>query len=574
MGQTDGPTGSSTSAQLWLELGLVTALATVIRLVALGVPPFVDELNHVLAAKSFLQHGSLAIYDGGPYLRGRLFTYVVAGFMAVFGDGLAVARLPATISGVLLVCLLFAWLWVEGGRLAAWTTALLLAFAPISIYLSHWVRFYTMHALFFWLACFGVYRLITGNYSPLRRLMIGTATLLALLLAFHLQVTTVIGGAGLAAFGVLAGGAKWLSKLSRRERWVALGVAGLAVAAIVGIFYMSGVLRWLALAGSQVDAWAADRAHNPRFYHWMFTEEYGFLWTLFPVAVLFACARRWNLALLFVSVFGVAIIGHSIAAWKAERYVFYVLPAFFGVWGLAVAEVVPRIWRRLTDTTDVHLAVLPGWARRGVAGLALAAALGFAATGPAAYAATRTIYLQRSAWKPGPEHLGEVYSGLPDWEEAAPELKDVAEDVDVVVGEPDLKVIYYVGRIDYVLYAGHLVKKVRGDGSYEMYPEFSVWSKIGRPVVSEVGSMAGLMTCYESGLVVAEKQAWGWMGAVPRETAALIAERADALPLPDDTGLVAYTWHHLVPEPSDRCERIRRAPGAMPMSSVPAVGEE
>lgn len=568
-GAANEPGSRSGDYRAVLELVLVGAIALAVRLVDLGHPPFIDEFHHLLAAASLLENGSLAIHDGVEYTRGWPLTYLVAGFFSVFGQSLEVARWPAVISGVLLVCLLFAWLRAEAGRTAAWIGAMLLCFSPIALYLSQWVRFYTLHALLFWLGCYGVYRLHARPSSPRRRLLVGVATLAAFLAAFDLQITTVVGVGGVILFAALVQTPRLVvAARSKERRWIVIVFALLALAAAVGIV-ASGVADWLIDRARYVDSWALDRADNIRFYHWLLTEEYGFLWVLFPMAVLVALTgRSRQLALLFVSVFGVAFVGHSLSAWKSERFLFYAMPAFFAVWAIAAAEVAPWLWQRLVAGARSALAHVPAVSSRPVIGLAVLAAVAFALSGLPAYTTTRLIYFEREDWSPPPDHKGERYRGHPDWKRAAPVLDAIDDSVAVLVGQPDMKLIYYLGDVDYLLEAGYLVSVGSGDAEPQVHPEFSIWPKVGRPLVSTPESIALIVSCYTTGLLVAEEHVWGWRWGVPRATVAFIEQNLRAVEMPDDTGILAFRWES-DGEDSARCESIRRrgpASSARPVS--------
>ena len=544
-----------------LEIGFVAVVALAVRLVDLGYPPFIDELHHLLAAGSLLDTGAPTIHDGGAYMRGLLFTYLVAGSIGLFGQSLEVARLPAVLSGVLLVCLLFAWLRARVGRVAAWTAALLLCFAPISIYLSQQVRFYSIHGLVFWLGAFGLYRLLERTDPPLRRLWIGLGSTAAFLVAFHLQITTVIGLGGVALFVFLVESPRVFGAVRHsRHRWPIAAATAVVVGLVVVGAATVGAADILLDRAARVDFWALDRAGNPRFYHWLLNDEYSFLYMLFPLAVLLAVANRWKAGLLFTAVFGVAFVGHSIAAWKAERFLFYAMPAFFAVWGMAAQEMLPWLWDRLSARGRASLGRVPAGARRALVGLALLCALAFAATGPTAYTTTRLIFLQGGEWSPPPGHTGEWYRGHPDWEAAVPHLSPLVDSVQVVVGEPDMKLVYYLGDLDYILYAGNLVGLSSRTGPAEMNPEFTAWPKVGRPMLSRPESVEIIMTCYATGLLVAEEHVWGWRWGVPRETAEFIEGNMRPVDLPEGTGIVAFRWEQPEPEPaaSARCEQLER----------------
>src|ERR1700712_2542715 len=104
----------------------VFAIAFATRLVGLHHTPYVDELNHVMAAHSLLARGTLELTPGGdPYTRARSFTYLIAALFRVFGESLAVARTPAVLAGAALVTVLFVWVRSVAGRSAAWIAAML-----------------------------------------------------------------------------------------------------------------------------------------------------------------------------------------------------------------------------------------------------------------------------------------------------------------------------------------------------------------------------------------------------------------------------------------------------------------
>ena len=77
-----------------LAIGLAAAALFSIRL---GIEPEFDELYHLLAARSYLETGQLAIAEG-IYDRGAAFTILVSSMLKAFGDRVEIARLPSLIS--------------------------------------------------------------------------------------------------------------------------------------------------------------------------------------------------------------------------------------------------------------------------------------------------------------------------------------------------------------------------------------------------------------------------------------------------------------------------------------------
>ncbi|MGI9285612.1 MAG: ArnT family glycosyltransferase, partial [Pseudomonadales bacterium] len=137
---------------LVIDLGLLILLATVVRLVGVGVAhlPVGDEMFHVLAAQSWAMEGSLRIADGS-YDRAALFTMLIGELFSIFGDSLVVARIPVLIFGVIWALVLFIWVRKSAGRLAAWIAAGLFCTAPHAIELSLYCRMDTLHGTFFFI---------------------------------------------------------------------------------------------------------------------------------------------------------------------------------------------------------------------------------------------------------------------------------------------------------------------------------------------------------------------------------------------------------------------------------------
>ena len=65
--------------------------------------------------------------------------------------------------------MLFLWVRSVASPLAAWSAALLFSLNPVSIYLSLWCRFYTLHSFLFLLGAIGTYALVGGGVARNRR---------------------------------------------------------------------------------------------------------------------------------------------------------------------------------------------------------------------------------------------------------------------------------------------------------------------------------------------------------------------------------------------------------------------
>jgi 4-amino-4-deoxy-L-arabinose transferase-like glycosyltransferase len=527
----------------FVQAGLLGAIALAVRLVQLDHTPYVDELNHAIAARSLLTDGTLTIPGGGEYVRGRLFTWLVAGANAIFGDNLAAARVPAVLAGVALVVAVFAWLRRVAGGVAAWTGALLLALAPISIYLSQQVRFYTLQALLFWggavlvyLAAEGTSR---GDASPSTdegqsrlhvRALLAAGAVLCFAIAYHLQLVTAVGVAALCAWLAVDRGptaVRWMQAAGAGRTLVVVAAAAVVMVVIAQSGWVQGNLARMEYA----DVWAEDNRTNLRFYHDVFLSQYPTLWTLFPVAVLVGASRHLRAMLFCVIIFGAAFVFHSLAAWKHERYLFHALPFFFAAWGIAAAVILPWLHRQVRLFVRRASGARAGPRMAGaLATLLLVAGATFAAYGNTATSVFyRMLTVSDSEWG-----MSRAYRGEADWAAVLPELRDAADASDVVLTSAMLKAIYYLGRVEMGLSATEVT---RGNPD-----EFAPVHKEGVPVISLPESMALVRECVASGLVIADERSWRRAWGVTPEVADYIEANTERLALPPEYGVLAFRW--------------------------------
>jgi len=211
----------------------VFLIALVVRLVAGAMLPMIrDEAWHLLAGHSWIYEGTLRV-DQGAYTRAGYFTVLVAWFMDVFGETLAVARLPGIIAGAALVAAVFEWLRRKSGMVAAWTGAMLLCFYDLSLLLSAEVRFYTLHALCLWLTAVIVYQVTEGDRAQrLPMWMLAIAAALSVV-ALHVQVTAAVALVALVAWATCDFAYRsraWLWPVLR-TRWISAAVISVIVLA-------------------------------------------------------------------------------------------------------------------------------------------------------------------------------------------------------------------------------------------------------------------------------------------------------------------------------------------------------
>ncbi|MFW6083716.1 MAG: ArnT family glycosyltransferase [Gemmatimonadota bacterium] len=525
-------------------LGGVLLLATValaVRLWGLGHAPHYDELFHVLAARSWLADGSFCIADClAPYDRGAFFTLLVAGSFSLLGESLEAARVPSVVAGVLLVLAVFAWLRAEVSARAAWTAAGLCALAPELIGWSQVARFYALQALFVWVGVALFYVGVTR--SELRRGLRAAAVVggvACLALSRQLQVTTLI---PVAALGLWFLG--WLfarrDRVSRRVR-VSLYAAG-AVIVLAGLAWQFGTLEhYWEMYRQETNLIRRPDADNPFFYHAWFAWMYSFLYALFPIAILVAFVAARRVTVLLGTIFTVSFVAHSFGAFKADRMILYALPFFLSVWGIAFADLVPRLaaWVREGLARAERFAGETGTGRTTSSGPAavvlVTAALLFAALNTEALQATiRLLTVSGSEWSGEP-----WYRGHTDWEALEPTLEPLVDDADVVVSSAVLKTLYVFDRTGVSLSRTQLFDPGPVDRGEEEF--WRDW-RHGRPVISTPESIERLVACYESGLILVENGHWRRSAVVPPATADAIEGLTNPVPLPRGARARAFVW--------------------------------
>jgi 4-amino-4-deoxy-L-arabinose transferase-like glycosyltransferase len=542
--------GRAPAARVYAEVAVLAAVALLVRLIQLDHAPYVDELYHALAARSLLADGSLHIGGEVPYTRARLYTYLVAGTHVVFGDNLVAGRVPAVLAGVGLVAAVFLWLRRTAGRAAGWIAGILLCFAPASIYLSQQVRFYTLHALLFWLGAVAVYRAASPG-SRRRRLTAGVFAVLAFYAAYQLQEVTVI---GVAAVSV------WLAadRAPALARWTAAGglrrlgfVAAVLVAgaAALAVVVAGDTAAWLLSRFSDVDMWAEGNRGNVRFYHTLYLTHYPTLWTIFPLALLVAASRHRRQALFCATVFAIAFGVHSLAAWKHERYLYYALPFFFAIWGLAAAVTLPWLRERFNEVLAASGPQVPRRAATALFVVVLAAAGIFAAAGNRATSYTFSMLTVSD----GDWQLGRAYRGEADWAAALPVLQAEAAGAEVILASSMLKAIYYLGRVELGVSTGEAARG-RSDA------EFSEAPREGVPVISRPESLALVQSCYGSGLVIADVRSWRRPWSVTQDAADYIEAAMQPVPLSGRWGIRAFRWRGS-PADTPGCAELRELVG-------------
>ena len=482
-------------------------------------PPMYDELLHMLSARGVLETGEPRIADG-HYTRAELFTRLVALSYAFFGDTAVAARIPALLSGVLLVGLVVLWTSVRAGVVAGLAAGVFLAIMPVTVELSVFCRFYTLHGLAIFVAAVCAFEAASAPGLN-RRLLASVGLFVAsILLAWHLQVTTLI------ALGAIFAGLAAVLLHDQRHRWVplleshpwrfAVAVA-IALVASLALVVALGLVERL----GHTALWAAGKADNWNYYNQRLGRALPLLWPLLPLAVVAALLRHRRIALFSLVLFGAAFLLHSVAAQKATRYLYYALPFMCILMGLGFSAAVEKARDVLTATMSRHQA----WQLPAVLGMAVFI-FGISQEGQLA--------LRWLAAKPSSLDGLPTYAKEASWDtRTLPELAAAAQTADRVVASAGVKALYYLDRYDYEINVSVVMETDTGQ-------EFGRDRRTGRQVIGQAESLTEVISRPGTTLVVVDNDKLGRWNGVPREAVDVLEQRCKDLDLPAER--LVHAW--------------------------------
>ncbi len=474
----------------------VLLIACVVRVANYDQQPLHDELYHMLAAQSWLQDGTYGIGDG-VYTRAALYTNLVGMAMSVVGDDLGAIRLLNIAVGLLLVLAVFFGVNAIAGRSEGFFAALIVALAPGAIFLSQMIRFYSLQALCFWVAALLAYVATGGGVrAPVRvALLLSAAALFAV--AAHLQVTTLIGLVALIAALALIRGpavAVWLAQAAAGARRAVVAAAAIVLAGALSFAYYYGPDLLARYQG--VALWS--ETNTVLYYFKLYREQYGALWSLTPAALIVAALRYPRPAWFFAIVFGVAFVLHSFGGMRSERFLFYGFPFLASLWGIALAIVVSTSHQWLANRLRSVAALSALRHRSGplAAAVMLAAGLFFTLATPAAEMTLR-MALDKPAYRPSYWHGSPV-----NWTDAAPSLRELASQVDVLVTTQGLHALYFIG--DY-----HAELSPTSLSDYGLDPDATHTDpRTGRLTIGSTSTLGEMIAGHASGAVVVHEGWW------------------------------------------------------------------
>lgn len=480
-------------------------------------PPTYDELLHILSARGVVETGKPVIAQG-LYDRAELFTRAAVAFRHLTSDELIAARLPALLAALALTALVAGWTASQAGWFAGLVAGMLMATHAWTINLAVFARFYTFHALAFFVLFIGLYSALSPAKSLAKRAAHGILGLIVLALSLHLQISTLI-GVGAMVVGLLVGLAVERADDARRlwQRYsiqlIMLAVAAAAASALV--------LRYLNFLGDFTTSplWSQSAADRFGFYNIALANGQPFFWPLLPFAALVVCWVKPRLGWVLLTTLAVAWLVHSAAAPKATRYFYYMLPFVCILLGCGLSyalallrDGMSREWPSLKRLVPVVVLVLLGIS---------------VATSQEGYRTARLLV--------GADSYQKVltYGDETDWSSARPIVAAALRDGATLITSNSMKSLYYFGHYDYELNAS-IVADTRTK------QEFGVDERTGGTAFSTPRSLARVLADHPRALLVIEKKKLGVRSGVPQETVEAIEVACTVVAVPPDSGVAVW----------------------------------
>jgi hypothetical protein len=529
---TSSGSAVASGARIWLVPCVLFLAACALYGIHLDRLPHPDELYQILAAQGLLATGEPRIAEG-LYTRAYAQTWLIAQSLALAGDNLIAARLSSVVGIAATVTLLFVWLRSVAGPAAAWTAALLFALSPFAVLTAQFARIYGVQSLAFLAGSLCLYQAASATGPLWRRAAWALVALPPLLLALHLQPTTLLGCVGLGLWLAGAVGLPWLrdpAVPARRKQLVLLGLVA-AGALVLLAAVATGLLAGLWHSYRWTPLFNREQQDSFWFYHLWYTLLYPSLWPLTGLLALVAIAvhpRAGSMALL---VFAVGFLLNSFAGPKSLRYIAYAQPFLFVLWGIGLVSLWPVLVRALGELAGRLEAITrPAFPWVGGLGrLLVAGALLFLAFANPAWLRTATLLAEIDLPGEAPPA---------DWLAAKDRLQPWLAQADVVVTTEELGALYYLGRYD-IRFSPSKLEEV--DDSNERR-EFGADPRTGRPLIATPESLALAFDCYDRGLFILLSRQWGFAHLFSPAVRELILARTVPVELPRASHMMAYRW--------------------------------
>jgi hypothetical protein len=162
----DAGAGERRLAREWWALAVVVAVGAYLRLAHLGALGFRwDEDLSGLAVRAILEKGVPELPSGMLYLRGGVFSHLMAASASMFGFSEFALRLPAALFGIVLIVAAYLFGAALFGRVVGLVTAALLAVSFWDIDLARYARFYSAFSVLYVLTLYAIWQLRVKTQS-------------------------------------------------------------------------------------------------------------------------------------------------------------------------------------------------------------------------------------------------------------------------------------------------------------------------------------------------------------------------------------------------------------------------
>ncbi|MBI4395608.1 MAG: glycosyltransferase family 39 protein [Elusimicrobia bacterium] len=298
-----------------------------------------DELFHVLAAKSYLESGTLTVPTVGEYTRARPITYITAAAFKLLGESEASARFPFVLFNMAFIGTGFLILRKCFSEGEAVLFAVVMSFSPFAVILSRECRMYT---LFQWLYFSGSMAFLMGFESgprtgirSLDRKWEINLPLLLLSAGLFLAATSIHPLTFNFVFVLFTYSLAMAVHHLRPGRRSPLLWKYLAALVCIGLgfafvrVFMGDYFQEMLLIAREVPNWANRKAGDHGYYRYFLSDEYPAFFFLYPLGA-FLCVKQYGKRGVFLLMsFAVLFVMHSfVFGRKGDRYIFYIFPFF------------------------------------------------------------------------------------------------------------------------------------------------------------------------------------------------------------------------------------------------------
>ncbi|MCC6797814.1 MAG: glycosyltransferase family 39 protein [Candidatus Hydrogenedentes bacterium] len=332
-GYANQPRAAMIAERAAVATAIVSAL--VLAFANLGKPAlWHDELIHVYVGKEIIRTGYPLLLSGRVFTNGTLYNYMLAGVVALFGDGEAAVRSISALVSAINIFITYRILRPLVGGPAAALTALLMAWSPWQLAWARQARFYMLHQTVYLLAILAVWRL--GKAKGKRVYGWAISIVAAYLIGLLAGPQTIFFLGPIGAYAAC----RWLGVRRFCSRWSALIViCGILGAGTIAGYYVSlpkaehdamfkeSLREGLPQEGALVDHDQSDSLYYIRFYTNNLSSGF-FTVACLGFGLFLARGRRQGLLILLAFIVPLILLNYGIPSNRRYRFLFFAYPFY------------------------------------------------------------------------------------------------------------------------------------------------------------------------------------------------------------------------------------------------------